>query len=116
MQRWICITVTVNGRIMDVYMDGKLARSCILNNVQDFGSSSEQYVALMPSGFDGHISGIRWSNYALTPDVIYGRYQAGPYFGTSFLDYLVDKIGIRISYTDTSTTSSFGLFDSILKA
>jgi hypothetical protein len=115
-QRWMNIAVSVNGRIMDVYMDGKLARSCILTNTQQFGATSNQYVVLMPSGFNGHVSGIRWSNYAVTPDVIYGRYQSGPYFGTSFLDYLVDKIGIKISYTGVDgETSSDSIWSGILK-
>lgn len=111
LQRWMCITVSVNGRIMDVYLDGKLARSCILENVQDISSNDQQLVLLMPGGaFRGFISGIRWSNYAVTPDVIYGRYQAGPYFSQSFLDYLVDKLGIRIAYTGTAgTTNVFNL-------
>lgn len=100
LQRWLCVCVSVNGRIMDVYMDGKLARSCILPNPQNVLDNGVQSVLLCePNPFHGYISGVTVSNYALTPDVIYGRYQAGPYSSTGFLDYLVDKLGIRISYT-----------------
>lgn len=103
-QRWICVAVSVNGRIMDVYLDGKLARSCIMPNVQNLSDKGEQSILLGPSSttFNGHISGVMFSNYAVTPDVIYARYQAGPYFSSSFLDYLVDKLGVRITYTDAA--------------
>ncbi len=115
LQRWVNVTVSVNGRIMDVYLDGKLARSCIMQNVQHFSSGGAQVIMLCPSSntFNGHISGVMYSNYALTPDVIYGRYQAGPYFSSSFLDYLMEKVGIRISYTgvDANDSDSWALTD-----
>jgi hypothetical protein len=103
-QRWICVCVTVNGRILDVYLDGKLARSCIMPNVQNLSANGEQVIMLCPTSvtYNGHISGVVYSNYSVTPDVIYARYQAGPYFSSSFLDYLVDKLGVRISYTDAA--------------
>jgi hypothetical protein len=111
LQRWINVTVSVNGRIMDVYMDGKLARSCILSNLQDIAADKAQKIVLMPTDvlFNGYVSGLTVSNYALTPDVIYGRYQAGPYSGTGFLDYLVDKLGIRVSYTTTEGQTEYNL-------
>jgi hypothetical protein len=113
LQRWMNVTVSVNGRIMDVYLDGKLARSCILSNVQRLSEKDLQYLVLCPT-FSGYVSGIRWSNYAVAPDVIYGRYQSGPYISTGFVDYLVDKLGIRIQYTtsaDGKQTFMGGLFD-----
>jgi hypothetical protein len=105
-QRWMNITVSVNGRIMDVYLDGKLARSCIMANAPKT-TKMAQIIQLFPTDdyYNGYISGLQVSNYAVTPDVIYGRYQAGPYFSAGFLDYLVDKLGIRINYTGTGKTT-----------
>lgn len=113
-QRWLNITVSVNNRIMDVYMDGKLARSCILPNIIKT-STSEQVLKLFPTGnaFTGYISGVQVSNYAVTPDVIYGRYQAGPYASSGFLDYLVDKLGIRVSYTGSGNETSKSISESL---
>jgi hypothetical protein len=107
-QRWLNVTISINGRIMDVYLDGKLARSCIMAKAQVTGANTDQMVLVMPTTdkYSGYISGLQVSNYAVTPDVIYGRYQAGPYYSASFLDYLVDKLGIRISYTGNNATES----------
>jgi len=115
-QRWINVAVSVNGRIMDVYLDGKLARSCIMNNVQNLSAKGQQVIMLCPSSntFSGYISGVMFSNYAVTPDVIYARYQSGPYFSSSFLDYMVDKLGVRISYTGSDgTTESWNFLESV---
>lgn len=111
-QRWMNITVSINGRIMDVYLDGKLARSCIMPNIQKT-SNLTQLIQLFPTAdlYTGYISGLQVSNYAVTPDVIYGRYQAGPYFSAGFLDYLVDKLGIRISYQGTGETTTKSIWD-----
>ncbi len=112
MQRWINVAVAINGRILDVYMDGKLARSCILDNVQKTSTDGTQIIHLIPTSghFNGYVSGLQFSNYAVPPDAIYARYQAGPYFSAGFLDYLMDKLGIKITYTGTTgnTTTTLG--------
>jgi hypothetical protein len=98
-QRWIQVTVVVNGRIMDVYMDGKLARSCVLpagQSILNTAGNSKQVVSVFK--FPGFYSGLYFQAYAATPDLIYARYQMGPYSKGSFIDYLVDKLGIKITY------------------
>ena len=44
LQRWINITVSVNGRIVDVYYDGKLARSCVLPTIPVASDNGQQIV------------------------------------------------------------------------
>jgi hypothetical protein len=103
LQRWINITVAVSGRIMDVYMDGKLTRSCILPNPIRASDTGAQAIQMVPrSGFGGFFSRLRFFNYAPTPDTIYANYQAGPYKGKGFLEYLGTIIGVKFQYTDAS--------------
>ena len=42
LQRWINVTVVVNGRIVDVYYDGKLNRSCVLPDIPTADGPREQ--------------------------------------------------------------------------
>lgn len=102
MQRWISITVSVSGRIMDVYMDGKLTRSCILPDSIKASTSGAQAItmaqAIPGGGFPGSFSRIRFFNYAPTPDQIYANYQAGPYKGKGFFEYLGEQMGIKFTY------------------
>lgn len=100
MQRWVHIAVTVNGRIMDVYMDGKLARSCILPGLPDASISGAQTLVMGPNGgFGGYVCGVQFFGYAATPDRIYTTYQGGPYATTSFLTYVAEKVGFKFLYT-----------------
>jgi len=100
LQRWICITISVNGRIVDVYYDGKLARSCVLPDIPVAPPSGAQAVVIgAKGGFSGKISGIQFFGYPLTPDRIYSIYQAGPRGAAGFIGYLADKLGIRSNYS-----------------
>jgi hypothetical protein len=99
LQRWINITVCVNGRIVDVYYDGKLNRSCILPDIPTAPDAGKQAVMIgKKGGFGGKIGGIFYAAYALTPDRIYGIYQAGPYSQGGLLGFIGDKLGINLIY------------------
>jgi hypothetical protein len=100
LQRWINITISVNGRIVDVYYDGKLARSCVLPDIPIAPMTGSQKIVIgSKGGFAGKVSGIQFFGYPLTPDRIYSIYQAGPRGAAGFIGYLVDKLGIRINYS-----------------
>jgi hypothetical protein len=95
LQRWIHLAVSINGRIMDVYMDGKLARSCILPDIPVASEAGNQGV--YAGGFPGYVSGIKFRAYALTPDRVYAEYQAGPYSSSNFMTFIAEKFGIRLT-------------------
>jgi hypothetical protein len=103
MQRWLNFTCVVSGRVLDVYYDGKLNRSCVLPG-QVVGSapgSGNQYV--IPSiagGFNGFLNSVFFSGLALTPDRIYGLYQEGPQGSTSIVRSLFNRIGIKLNYNN----------------
>ena len=88
LQRWIQIAISVNGRTVDVYMDGKLARSCVLPNIYKVDAGGYVGTLLGYGGFGGYIESIKMFNAALPPDAIYKSYMAGPEVPTNFLDYL----------------------------
>ena len=100
-QRWLLVTVVGNGRTLDVYIDGKLARSCVYNSNYALGSTSGAATAYFGLGngdsMKGFFSGGKFYNYALTPDAIWSLYQAGPtgYFniGTFFSNLFNINVG-----------------------
>lgn len=109
LQRWINILVAVNGRIVDVYYDGKLSRSCVLPDLPEAGSPrSAQGIQIGDrGGFSGQISGIQFFAYALTPDRIYAIYQRGPGGTGSMLKNLFARLGIKLSYNGYSPLGQF---------
>jgi hypothetical protein len=86
MQKWVLITVVLSGRMCDVYMDGKLARSCTLPNFYkvDTGYSLKP---LLAGGYGGYISNMTAYGYALNPDEVYRVYMAGPNASKSLGDW-----------------------------
>jgi hypothetical protein len=78
LQRWVCINVVLNGRTTDVYIDGKLSRSCVLNSM--YGVTGDQTTVKLggPDGFGGYIGQTQIANYAYSPDQVYKMYQNGP--------------------------------------
>jgi hypothetical protein len=101
MQRWINFTCVVSGRVLDVYYDGKLNRSCVLPGsvVGSPAGSGNQYVnTSIAGGFNGFLNGVFFSASALTPDRIYGLYQSGPQGTTSIVRALFNQLGIKLNY------------------
>jgi len=78
LQRWVNITIVINGRSSDVYMDGKLARSCILDSFFRVDPSGYQLTLLDKGGFGGYVSNTSAFGYALNPEQVYRMYMAGP--------------------------------------
>lgn len=99
LQRWINITVAVNGKTVDVYLDGKLSRSCVLPNPfkVDTGYSAK---LLQNGGFGGQISTTTMHDIALNPEQVYRNYMAGPTPVNSFtalLGSFFPNINISVS-------------------
>lgn len=78
LQRWVCVTIVSSGRVLDIYMDGKLSRSCVLENVLNVPRGPLVLRLGESGGFGGRYSSVQMWNQQLTPDVIYGIYQMGP--------------------------------------
>jgi len=80
LQKWVCICVVLSGRRLDVYMDGKLNRSSVLNGMYKVGGTGTSYRMKVggPNGFGGLIGQINAANYAYTPDRVWALYSNGP--------------------------------------
>lgn len=78
MQRWINVTVVLSGRTIDVYMDGKLVRSCVTPSYYKVDGTGVKLKITERGGFDGYINTVSTFNRGLTPGNVYNIYQAGP--------------------------------------
>jgi len=87
-QRWVQFAISVNSSTVDTYIDGKLARSCVLNGTYKVDNAGYEARILDNGGFGGYISNMNAYNYALTPDMVYHQYMQGPMPITGILGYL----------------------------
>jgi len=100
LQRWINMTISVNGRVVDIYYDGKLNRSCILPATPVSSANGQQTVQIGEAGgFTGTFGVMQYFAYPLTPDRIYSIYLAGPGGPPTFMNLLESKLGINLTYT-----------------
>lgn len=85
LQRWTNVTIVLSGRVIDVYLDGKLARSCVSKSYYKVDPTGVKLKMLErpgsdgEPGFDGHLANVSASNFALSPSDIYRIYANGPF-------------------------------------
>jgi hypothetical protein len=80
LQRWTNYIMVVNGRSLDIYVDGKLVKTCVIPGVPSLDDSST--LTITPNGgFSGFTSALRYINYAINPSEAYSIYKEG--YGSS---------------------------------
>jgi hypothetical protein len=75
-QKWVNLTLSVNGRTMDIYIDGKLVQTCLLPGVASINNNADVYVT--PSGgFNGWTSKFKYYPSPLNPQQAWNIYTQG---------------------------------------
>lgn len=65
LQTWFCVSLSLSGRNLDLYRDGRLVRSCVLSGVPRHPTGP---LTIMPAGgFSGHVIDAYHLSRALTP-------------------------------------------------
>ena len=75
-QRWVNLIVSLYGRTLDVYIDGKLVRTCVLPGVAKIANNAPIYITPL-GGFSGYTSNVHYYGDALNPQQAYNIYRAG---------------------------------------
>ena len=102
-QRWVNLIVSLYGRTLDVYIDGKLVRTCVLPGVAKIANKAPVYITPL-GGFSGYTSNVHYYGDAVNPQQAYNIYRAG-YGGTGIGGFPYE---IEISYLkDGETQGSF---------
>lgn len=108
LQRWVCFSIVLNGRTCDLYMDGKLARSCVLPGPFKVDPKGYQMKIVDFNGFEGYLSDITCYQYALNPDQTYRIYMGGPSdtAATGFTGWLKSIFGVEGTVTYKMPTAA----------
>ena len=93
-QRWCNFLLSVYGRTLDLYLDGKLVRTCVLPGVAKIDANAPVYVTPM-GGFSGWTSLFQYWAEATNPQKAWNIYKSG--YGGSLLGSLFRKYTIKIS-------------------
>jgi hypothetical protein len=99
-QKWVNLIISVYGRTLDTYIDGKLVRTCLLPGIAYVNNDSPVYVT--PSGgFNGWTSKFQYYPNPLNPQEAYNIYAAG--YGNSSMS---NSYQLQISLIENGTTQS----------
>ena len=97
LQRWVCLIVSVYGKTLDIYLDGKLVRTCVLPNTSDaLTSHSDLTNIVIGGGFDGFITSIKYKAAPVNPQEAWNIYTDG--YGGSMLQDILNKYKIKLSF------------------
>lgn len=102
-QKWVNLIVSVYGRTMDLYIDGKLVRTCLLPGVASVNNDANIYVT-PKGGFDGWTSKIAYYPDSLNPQDAWNIYTKG--YKGNFLANLFGSYDVQISLIENGTTTN----------
>lgn len=111
LQKWVHIIVSMNNLTLDVYMDGKLRNTCMLDNAPMSPVGSDIYVSGTKNpneetmyGFSGKISDLKLFQYSLNPSEAYSVYRKGN--SVSGISSLIDKYKLKVAVMENDKETS----------
>jgi hypothetical protein len=93
-QKWVNLLVSVYGRSMDIYIDGKLVRTCVLPGVANIDSNAPVYIT-PNGGFSGWTSTFQYFPNATDPQTAWNIYTKG--YGGSWLGNLFGQYSVKVT-------------------
>lgn len=106
-QKWNCLTLSIDTKTFDVYLDGKLRNSFILQGIYKTymlsnGKKKNIYIGYINSdksmGFEGYITRIRYQPHAINPQEAYKIYKQG--ISSTIAKSIYNKYGLKVSFLE----------------
>jgi hypothetical protein len=98
-QKWVNLLVSLYGRTLDIYIDGKLVRTCVLPGVAKINNNAD-IIVTPGGGFSGMTSNFKYWSDSKNPQEAYEIYKDGA--GTSSLD-IFNKYKLKVSFLEDNT-------------
>ena len=91
LQKWVCVTISLNNNIMDAYLDGKMVKSVKLN--PSYSNDSGESIQF-GSDVDIYISNFERVPSPTDPKTAYDKYLAGS-SGASLVSTLLGNMNVN---------------------
>ena len=65
LQKWVNIIISLNTKVIDVYMNGKLVKTCIMPKPPALGTTQEKVFLTPNEGFSGETANFRFFSNSL---------------------------------------------------
>lgn len=93
-QSWVNVLVSVNGRTLDIYLDGKLVKTCVMPGLAKIQQSSPLNIT-PAGGFSGYTANVQYFPNATNPQQAWNIYRNG--YGGSILGNAINKYKLKVS-------------------
>jgi len=105
---WVHITYVLNNRTVDLYVNGKLERSCALRGIPTITNDPVYITTGSPqAGFYGKIGKTQYHTKALLPNDVANAYQQGPLGTTQYqVQFFTNGEFISIKNSNSFANSS----------
>jgi hypothetical protein len=97
LQKWVNLIISFNGAAMDVYVDGKLVKSCVVNTGSRIGETQTIVLGHNDAINDvGFITNVKLKAAPIAPQEAWDIYSQG--FGGSPWSDLLNKYKVKLSF------------------
>jgi hypothetical protein len=97
LQKWVNLIISFNGAAMDVYVDGKLVKSCVVNTGSRIGETQTIVLGHTDANNDvGFITNVKLKAAPIAPQEAWDIYSQG--FGGSPWSDLLNKYKVKLSF------------------
>lgn len=100
LQKWVNLIISFNGTAMDVYVDGKLVKSCVVNMGSDIAKTQSIVLGEDPTTVNsidvGFITNVKLKMTPIAPQEAWDIYSQG--FGGSPWSDLLNKYKVKLSF------------------
>ena len=96
LQKWVNIIISLNTKVIDVYMNGKLVKTCIMPKPPALGTTLEKVFLTPNNGFSGETANFRFFPDSLNPQEAWNVYKSG--YGSGFLSALLNKYKLKVAF------------------
>jgi hypothetical protein len=110
LQRWVNLTLSVESKTLDLYLDGKLKNSFILpgtyknailsEETHDMYLGNHNQSSTNIHGFEGFITRIRYEPNSINPQEAYNIYKDG--INYSLARSIYNKYGLKVSFLENN--------------
>jgi len=96
LQKWVNLIVSFNGSAMDVYLDGKLVKSCVVERGSQLSTTQSIVLGDKDKKEFGFITNVKLKTTPIAPQEAWDIYSEG--FGGSPWSDLLNKYKIKLSF------------------
>jgi len=102
-QKWVNLLISVYGRSLDVYLDGKLVKTCVLPGTAKINPDANVFVT-PNGGFSGWTAKFQYYPNSIDPQTAWNIYQQG--YGASMLSNIFGKYQVKVSLVENGADAS----------